>query len=437
VSTGPDPDGLILRRVRLRLIAWSAGSTLIVLVALGTLLYVAVAQTLATQSTAQLEDRINQILTRQIAQDGVTTPNALIVTNDPSVPGYVFGGTTSGTIAVVTYAKVPPGVTPMEPPTTTGDGVDFPMPDSAQVSAAQNGKTVVWDDSIAGTPVRVVIKAIPDTSGQGLIEAIGDRTAEMTVLRGLLIVLLLGGLAVLAAAVAFGYVYAGRALVPIRDSMMRQRDFAADASHELRTPLAIVRGALDEMRLAPADSAARERSLSDIEAGADRLTHLIDDLLLLARADSGAIELRREKVDLAELATDSTALLGRIAAEHGVRLRIDAEPSPVLGDADRLVQLVGILVDNAIRHSLPGGAVTVWVRPGATLTVDDEGPGIKPDDLPRLFDRFYRAKDAPAGGTGLGLAIASWVVLGHDGRMGAENRPEGGARFTVRIPGVA
>jgi signal transduction histidine kinase len=96
-----------------------------------------------------------------------------------------------------------------------------------------------------------------------------------------------------------------------------------------------------------------------------------------------------------------------------------------------------ILVDNAIRHAPSGTNVSVLVRadgPDATLIVDDEGPGIRPDDLPRVFDRFYRAAGAPGGGTGLGLAIAAWIVERHDGRIEAANRPTGGARFTARIP---
>jgi two-component system OmpR family sensor kinase len=99
--------------------------------------------------------------------------------------------------------------------------------------------------------------------------------------------------------------------------------------------------------------------------------------------------------------------------------------------------LVTILVDNAIRHSPDGGDVSVRVRvdgPDATLTVDDAGPGIRPDELDRVFDRFYRAAGAQGDGTGLGLAIAAWIVLRHGGTIDASNRPTGGARFTARIP---
>ena len=114
-----------------------------------------------------------------------------------------------------------------------------------------------------------------------------------------------------------------------------------------------------------------------------------------------------------------------------------AEPAVVTGDAARLRQLVVILVDNAIRHSPSGGRVSVRVGADgsvATLTVEDEGPGIDVEALPHLFERFYRAPGAPGGGTGLGLAIAAWIVDRHGGRITAENRPEGGAGFRVVLP---
>jgi len=109
----------------------------------------------------------------------------------------------------------------------------------------------------------------------------------------------------------------------------------------------------------------------------------------------------------------------------------------VTGDPVRLRQLVTILVDNAIRHSPPGGEVRVAVRTAgrsAGLSVEDDGPGVRPEDLPRVFDRFWRAPGAPEGGTGLGLAIAQWIVERHRGRITVSNRPSGGARFDVHLP---
>jgi signal transduction histidine kinase len=117
-------------------------------------------------------------------------------------------------------------------------------------------------------------------------------------------------------------------------------------------------------------------------------------------------------------------------------LRLDAAPVQLTGDADRLRQLAAILIDNAIRHSPRGGTVLVTIltdgRP--TLWIEDDGPGIRADDLPHLFDRFWRAADAPSGGTGLGLAIAAWIAEHHGGSIAASNRATGGAHFEVTMP---
>ena len=151
-----------------------------------------------------------------------------------------------------------------------------------------------------------------------MIQVIQDRTAEERTLTTLLLVLLGGGLAVLALAGAVGFLYAGRALVPIRDSLRRQREFAADASHELRTPLTIVRGSVELLRRHRAQPVGEVgEALDDIEAEVDRLDEaLVDDLLLLARSDSGVVEMHRESVDLADVAGDA---LQRLRAQAEAR----------------------------------------------------------------------------------------------------------------------
>jgi signal transduction histidine kinase len=129
--------------------------------------------------------------------------------------------------------------------------------------------------------------------------------------------------------------------------------------------------------------------------------------------------------------------MGKPATDRGVRVEVDPQPAVVAGDPARLRQLVMILVDNAIRHSPIDGRVGVAVRAvgsGASLVVEDDGPGIRPEDLPHVFERFYRAPGAPGGGTGLGLAIAAWIVDRHGGRIAVANRAEGGARFVVDLP---
>jgi signal transduction histidine kinase len=282
--------------------------------------------------------------------------------------------------------------------------------------------------------------AVERTGGTYVVQVVADRSAEERTLQVMYLVLAIGGLAALALALVGGRIYAERALQPIRGSLARQRDFAADASHELRTPLSVVRSSVDHLLRNP-DRRVGEvgTALGDISSEVDRLSAMVGDLLLLARADSGAVELTKAPVDLADLATTALADLQPIAAQHEVTLQVDAVPGGVRGDADRLRQLVTILADNAIRHSPSGGTVVVQVaRTGKreVLAVEDEGPGIREEDLPHLFERFWRAPGAPEGGSGLGLAIASWIVTAHDGHISAANRPSGGARFEVDLPAI-
>ena len=172
-------------------------------------------------------------------------------------------------------------------------------------------------------------------------------------------------------------------------------------------------------------------ALDDIEDGTQRLTALVDDLLVLARTDSGAVELERSPTDLGEIALDAAGGLGAVASRAGVEVRVDAEPVPMDGDVDRLAS------GEAGQGAGVGRSVEVSVKAldgSALLAVDDDGRGLRPEDLARVFDRFWRAPDAPPGGTGLGLAIARWIVEQHGGTIAAVNRPTGGARFEVRLP---
>jgi signal transduction histidine kinase len=293
--------------------------------------------------------------------------------------------------------------------------------------------------------VRLVTEPLESEVGTVYVQVYQSRTTEQRTLEGLLAVLLGGGVVVVLIAIGFGTVYSRRALIPIRESLAaqrgalrRQREFAADASHELRTPLTVIRASVDHLRRHRDEPvAAVGDALDDIGAEIDHLTRLVEELLLLARSDSGAVTLERLPVDLGDVAADAAGSLAGPAREHGVRVEVDPEPAVVTGDAARLRQLVVILVDNAIGHSPREGTVRVAVRrdgQSAVLSVEDEGSGLRPEDLPRLFERFWRGAGAPPGGAGLGLAIAAWIVDGHAGRIEAANHETGGARFAVRIP---
>jgi signal transduction histidine kinase len=434
-------EARLLRRVRLQLALWSGGITLALLVLLGIVLYLAVDRSLSTQGTAELISQANQI---------TRTPPA---PGEELTGGFIFGGPASGTFAMVLDEQGVPG---------PRQRVPGGLPVEASVEAARaTGKrdireatvpiqvrSVMIDGvsaSVTATPVRVLTDPVNVRGQQFFVQIVGDRTTEERTLRILVLVLVVGGAIALLVASGVGAAYASRALVPIRrslanqrEALRRQREFAADASHELRTPLTVIRASVEDLERHPRKTVATVGSaLTDIRDEVDHLTSMVDDLLLLARSDSGAIELERVPLDLGDVASMGASALTRLASEQDVRVVVDPVPAEVSGDSARLRQLVGILVDNAIRHAPSGSRVDVRVRTeghDAVLSVEDEGPGIRPEDLPRVFDRFYRATGAPGGGTGLGLAIAAWIVERHGGEIVASNRESAGARFIVRLP---
>jgi signal transduction histidine kinase len=433
---GPEPEVTtaehrLLRGVRLNLSLWSGGITLALLVVLGVVLYVAVDRSLAATGTAQLTT------TADLITGGRPDPD------DLGDGGVRFGGPGSGTFSLVANEA---GQVVIGDGPARGDMPDgLPDRDGIEAAKAVSGRDIRTATIAQDTPVRILTEPVRVRGRVVYLQVVGDRTTEVRTLGVLVVVLVVGGIVALLVAVGAGAGYASRALVPIRRSLVaqrealgRQREFAADASHELRTPLTVIRASVDDLdRHRDQTVSTVGSALTDIRDEVDHLTAMVEDLLLLARSDSGTLELERVPVDLGDMASDGASSLAKVATERGVAVTVDPEPAEVTGDPARLRQLVMILVDNAIRHSATGARVTVQVRadgPDATLVVDDDGPGIRPDDLPRVFDRFYRAAGAPGGGTGLGLAIAAWIVERHDGRIEAANRPTGGARFTARIP---
>lgn len=221
----------------------------------------------------------------------------------------------------------------------------------------------------------------------------------------------------------------------------RLRRFVADASHELRTPLTTLTGYTQLYAAGGlADRAAVDDAMARMRSEAGRMQGLVDGLLLLARLDAEPAP-RRERVDLGTLVRGLVADLAVVAADREVRLVDDGTaPYAVPGDPDQLAQVVSVLTSNAVRHTPAGTPVEVRLahRDGAVrLEVADRGPGIPPEELPRVFDRFHRVADGRSrstGGNGLGLAIASAVVSAHSGRIGVESLLGAGTTFWVVLP---
>ncbi|MCS7219744.1 MAG: HAMP domain-containing histidine kinase, partial [Anaerolineae bacterium] len=207
-----------------------------------------------------------------------------------------------------------------------------------------------------------------------------------------------------------------------------QQRLVADVSHELRSPLTTLRGNLDLLRRgAIEDPQVREEALAAMEAEAARMSRLLSDLLLLAQADAGVqLQFRPVELDTLLLEVYRQAL---VMAAGRVQVQLGSEDQAlVMGDADRLRQLLLNLVENAIKYTPPGGKVTLSLarEPGwVYVTVADTGIGIAPEDLPHIFERFYRADKARSramGGTGLGLSIAQWIAQAHGGQITVESR---------------
>ena len=218
-----------------------------------------------------------------------------------------------------------------------------------------------------------------------------------------------------------------------------QQRFVSDASHELRAPLTVIQANLELLRraaaLAPME---REQALAEAHVESERLARLVADLLALARADAG-LQLRREPVELDRVLMDVVGQARHLT--RGQRLEVgELEPVQVMGDTDRLKQLVLILVDTAIKYTPATGRVALSLRrDGSTarLTVRDTGIGIAPEALPHVFERFYRADSARsrgAGGTGLGLSIARWIAMQHGGTIELESVPGRGTTALVTFP---
>ena len=232
------------------------------------------------------------------------------------------------------------------------------------------------------------------------------------------------------------------ALTARQESETRVRQFVADASHELRTPLAAVRGYAELIRRRDDDVAPEvSHALGRVESEAARMTALVEDLLLLARLDSGR-PLEYADVDLSRLVVDVVSDAQVAGREHVWRLDVPPDPVTVPGDDARLHQVLANLLSNARTHTPPGTTVTTELSTSddmVTLTVTDDGPGIPADLLPEVFERFARgdtSRSRAAGSTGLGLAIVAAVVQAHHGHVTVQSRP-GRTRFTVRLPRTA
>ncbi len=225
----------------------------------------------------------------------------------------------------------------------------------------------------------------------------------------------------------------------LETAFAQQKQFASDAAHELRTPVSVILTQTQTSLNRERDAASYKQTVEACQRAAQRMRKLIESLLELARFDAGQEVLKRLPFDFANTVKDSAELVQTLAEERGVKIISELLPAPLTGDSERLAQVVTNLLTNAIQYNQPGGEVRVKLETQgalAVLTVGDTGKGIAPEDLPRVFERFYRADSSRtgAGNSGLGLSICKAIVEAHGGTIEVASEVASGTTFMVRLP---
>jgi len=493
-------EASFLGSLRFRLTAWFTLMLVIILVVFGVML--------RTVLLRSLESDVNQRLL--VSATRIEAQTQVYLTGDPKNPysfappsfqDLVLSGTWAAMI-IVTKSDQGYSLSFIDDP----NYATLPDPKNSLKSLSYDtvfatGKPEVQTTSVDGKPARVLLYPF-DKFGTGVTTGIvvvgqSDESLHKTIDLLTQILLLAGGVGMVAAA-GIGWLVAGQALGPIgriirtadqialnqndvslskrlpvpassdelallamtfnnmlerlEAAFAAQQRFVADASHELRTPLTAMRGNVDVLlrqlragrEIPPADL---QESLEDVHRESDRMGRLIKDLLTLARTDASGLSTRATMAPVSLETVAQEAFRTGQALARGQELTLDIRTSPVvIGDADRLVQVVIILLENAIRHTPEGGRVALTLDElpatgddpaAATLTVEDSGEGITAEHLPHLFERFYRVEGARSrsrGGTGLGLSIALSIVREHEGWIDVESGPGMGSVFSIAIP---
>jgi signal transduction histidine kinase len=320
-------------------------------------------------------------------------------------------------------------------------------------SAGQERQTI--KETVPGPGGAVRVMSIPVKkygefgSVVAVVQAAQSRQAVTQTVERLIFVLVLTGFGALILATAGGLFMSRRAMRPVQEAFDRQRTFIADASHELKTPLTLIRADAEVLSRGiddPNKASDNRELVDDLLGETDRMSAVLSDLLLLARLDAQKVSVSREPFDLALVISETSERFAVRARAEDKNLEVHHSGKlPARGDAPRTGQSLAALLDNALCFTPPGGTITVEGRitgKQVEVTVTDTGPGIAPESLDRIFERFYRADTHSAarsrglsgGGTGLGLAIARDLARAQGGEVSGENAGGGGARFTLSLP---
>ncbi|MBE7119984.1 sensor histidine kinase [Bacillus cereus] len=274
-----------------------------------------------------------------------------------------------------------------------------------------------------------------------IVQIVRDTTAEEEMLNTLFLILVIGCSVGSLCAIGIGFFLAGRALVPIQNSWEKQQQFVSDASHELRTPLAVIQSKTDVLFQSPsATIEEKAMDISTISKECRRLSKLVSNLLLLARSDSNQIEMDKKTFEMGKLLEEIVDPYKEIASyqEKEMILKVERDIS-FMGDRERIHQMMVILLDNAMKYTNEDGHIQIdctQTSNSIRIRVKDNGIGVKEEDIPKLFDRFYQGDKARSAseGAGLGLSIANWIVEKHYGKISVESKWGEGTCFEVIFP---
>ncbi len=310
--------------------------------------------------------------------------------------------------------------------------------------AESDGNYYIHEYHYDETNIRICSTVLSNDMGDiRIIQLIGNMNEKNSFNDKLLRSLALSALFGVSVCFVCGYFIAGRAMVPIISSMDKQKEFVADASHELRTPITILRTNLDVVMSGPEESVATQMVwLENAYKETERMEKLITDLLFLARTDLKQTDLDMKKVDVNEVLEDIYFSVYPAAKEREIEMEFyydETEPC-IHADRDRIEQLILIVMDNAMQYTPKGGRVTVRTENTGSdvlIIISDTGIGISEEDIPKIFDRFYRADKARSrrqGGTGLGLSIAKWITDIHKGSITASSTLGEGTTIQINFP---
>ncbi|HHL3299998.1 TPA: HAMP domain-containing sensor histidine kinase [Bacillus cereus] len=273
------------------------------------------------------------------------------------------------------------------------------------------------------------------------VQIVRDITAEEGMLNTLFLILVIGCSTGSLCAIGIGFFLAGRALVPIQNSWEKQQQFVSDASHELRTPLAVIQSKTDVLFQSPsATIEEKAMDISTISKECRRLSKLVSNLLLLARSDSNQIEMDKKTFELDKLLEEIVAPYKEIASYQKKEMILKVERGvSFMGDRERIHQMMVILLDNAMKYTNEGGHIQIdctQMNSSIRIRVKDDGIGVKDEDIPKLFNRFYQGDKArsTSEGAGLGLSIANWIVEKHYGKISVESKWGDATCFEVIFP---